>query len=522
MKRLSLSHIRHALRDQSGQTLPLFAAGLLAMLAISGLSVDLGHAYVVRSELVASTDAAALAAAQSIYISGSSYNPQSVVNAWGSGTGGKNYPGLANSAASVQSLCLTSLLPSGITKCTSVSGINAVRVTQTASADTYFLKAFGLSSIPISATSTAALQITPWNVAIVVDATGSMSQTDSNCSGSPSRFQCAMNGIQTLMKSANPCPPGLSSCTDSTAIFHVGLFAFPNISNDTVAYASNCKGSLNYDMYTLPVTSGTSYGPITYSKSTPPAGSWTATYQVTAFSSDYFLPSSSTGLNPGSALVKAITGCMTPITAPGTGTGGLKGASTGGITYFAGAIYAAQAALQQEQALHPNSQNAIIFLSDGQANLMASTGDFPTAYSVNSSAGLSALTNTGSYPDSKDECQQAIVAAQAATQAGTRVYGIAYGSEQSGCSSATGGTDASIVINSASLNAPLGSVNSLTPCVTIEDIASSETFFYSDYKQSGTTSVCQSQSHQITSLSDIFGDIVTSFTKPILVPNSAT
>jgi Flp pilus assembly protein TadG len=522
MIRLFVSILRHALRDQSGQTLPLFAAGLLALLAISGLSVDLGHAYVVHSQLVASTDAAALAAAQSITLSGSAFDPQAVVNAWGAGTNGKNYPGLSTATATVQSLCLTSLLPNGITKCTSASGVNAVRVTQTTSAPTYFLKALGFSSIPMSATATAALRITPWNVAIVMDATGSMTTIDSNCTKSPTRFQCAMTGIQTLLGGANPCPPGMATCTDSAAIFRVSLFAFPNVSNDTVSYASNCGGSLNYDKYTLPVSNGTSYGPITYSQSSPTPASWTATYQIVGFSSDYYSPSSSNGLNTGSPLVKAVTGCMQPIVSPGTGTGGLNGASSGGITYFAGALYAAQAALEQEQQQYPQSQNAIIFLSDGQANLYAKTGDFPTAYTVNPSLGLSALTGTGSYPDATDECQQAIAAAQAAAQAGTRVYGIAYGSEQSGCTSASGGTDSAIVINSSSLNAPLPSLNALTPCVTIEDIASAESYFYSDYNQSGSGSTCQSQSHQITQLSDIFGDILTSLTKAILVPNTAT
>ena len=49
-----------------------------------------------------------------------------------------------------------------------------------------------------------------------------------------------------------------------------------------------------------------------------------------------------------------------------------------GNTYFASSIYAAQAALVAAQAANPGSKNAIIFLSDGQANA--------SEYSKNSSA----------------------------------------------------------------------------------------------------------------------------------------
>ena len=62
--------------------------------------------------------------------------------------------------------------------------------------------------------------------------------------------------------------------------------------------------------------------------------------------------------------MEALRGCLTY-------TFGIWGTGSGsgfGNTYFASSIYEAQAALTAEQAARPGSKNAIIFLSDGQAN----------------------------------------------------------------------------------------------------------------------------------------------------------
>jgi len=63
MKQAIRSLVRKALRDQSGQTLPFIALAMTSLLGVGGLVVDVGHAYVVRSQLQNSANAAALAAA---------------------------------------------------------------------------------------------------------------------------------------------------------------------------------------------------------------------------------------------------------------------------------------------------------------------------------------------------------------------------------------------------------------------------------------------------------------------------
>jgi hypothetical protein len=96
---------------------------------------------------------------------------------------------------------------------------------------------------------------------------------------------------------------------------------------------------------------------------------------------------------------------------------------------------------------------------------------------------------------------------------------VAYGSESSGCNSAGGGTDTTLIATGT--NAPF-TLATLSPCVVMENIASSLAYFYSDYNQSGSESTCQDSSHTVTALTDIFLSISATFTNPRLLPNNAS
>ena len=597
MKKISMLFVRRVLIDQSGQTLPVAAAIMTALLGVGGLTIDAGHAYVYRGELQNSSNAAALAAAGVVYNTSSTDNAITFANNYASGSKtNQNYdPKLGTVNTSVIPKCLNVLMPPG-TKC--VQGTtppNAVQVQQTGTIGTYFMALFGFKTLTITATATASMMgvAQPWNVAIIEDATGSMATADSNCGGI-SEFQCALNGIQALLAATNPCPPGSSTCTPATANFRVAQFTFPNIITADLPSANACSGQtyttpLPYQVYTLPVPGLTGYTPLSYKEN---GTTWTASYEVTygasdadanGFVSDYYQPTNTSkgGLNPNSSIVQAVgyggsgsgnkAGCMT--TAPGgialngaTGTGNsnstVNTVNVGeGITYYASAIYAAQSALVAERNAHPGSQNAIILLSDGQANTQwiyfpqgslsqtpsANTSTPSTIATISASSGYDTLKSTpnksakvasalstpnleasgtisGLYPDFLDECQQAITAAQAATAAGTRVYAVAYGAEQTGCASGSKAddyTDVTLVATGA--NAPF-TLSQLTPCVTMENIASSLEYFYSDYLQSGSSvsTSCVDNSHTVTSLPMIFQSIAATFTTPRLIPNSST
>jgi hypothetical protein len=189
-------------------------------------------------------------------------------------------------------------------------------------------------------------------------------------------------------------------------------------------------------------------------------------------------------------------------------------AKGGDGTYYAGVIYAAQAALVAEQTANSGSSNVMIILSDGEATAsarkMASTA-------IN---GATVSTTSGLYPSTIDQCQQAITAANYATGQGTRVYTVAYGSEDSGCTSSSGGTDSTIVLSSTTY--PGFTLSDLTPCYTMEHMASSTQYFFSDYNQSGSGSTCQSASQPATSIAEIFADIGTDFTVAKIIPDSTT
>jgi Flp pilus assembly protein TadG len=514
--------VRKVLKDERGQILPIVALLMTALLGMAGLVTDVGHAYVVRGELQNSANAAALAASGFVYDSSTtSVNATSMANQFNASSGGNNtVPNVGTVNTLVQTRCVNILMPTGQT-CSTSSTANAVVVTNSTTVKTLFMALFGVKTLSVSATATASMQgnALPWNVAIILDGTASMvSNTDSNCipgsSSSLSRLQCSLDGIQTFLGSTNPCPPGDSTCATGGKLL-VSLFVFPNVTTGTVADDYGCNGTIpTHEPYTLPVASATSYTPLKYSTSSTSHGittitsSWTATYQAVPFGSDYW---SSGGISKTSDLAKAVGGVS-----------GCKALNTDGGegTYYAGAIYAAQAALVAAQVNNPGSNNAMILLSDGEASASSSQMAPPAATTGN---GLSALTTTGVYPSAVDECQQAIVAAQQATLAGTRVYAVAYGSESSGCTTSSGGTDSKIVTLPATLNATysMSGSNALTPCITMENIASSLQYFYSDANQSNSNSTCQDNAHPVSYLSQIFQAISGDFTTPRLIPNNA-
>jgi putative Flp pilus-assembly TadE/G-like protein len=591
MRNTTLSFARRAFSDQRGQTLPFVALGMVALLGVGGLTVDVGRAYVVRAQLQNSANAAALAASGAVYDAQSdAVNSTTIANEYGSGgsTDNNYFSGMGTVTTTVTTVCLNSLMPKG-TSCVSGSAPNAVKVVNSTVVNTFLMGLFGVPKLAVNATAKASIQgaSQPWNVAIIIDSTGSMATTDSNCNNL-TEFQCALTGVQALLQSAIPCPSGVSSCSGSTANLRMSLFTFPNVltsyngvSNNSLSDDINCSGTpatwTDYSAqpiaapYTLPVPGATLPGTpnatsMTYTQ-TSTGKTWTATYQITPFLSDYYEPSAAGGLNSSSNLVKAVgvgstKGCLTY-------TFGIWGTGSGsgfGNTYLPGAIYEAQAALVAEQtASAPNGgKNAIIILSDGQSNASyysKNTSAYGTANSTNqyadayefpsgpagsevgptstspadpvpayytpattSSYGYSALTGTGVYPDWKDQCQQAMAAAQYATSKGTRVYSVAYGSESSGCNSGwnIGLTDTTLqssVVSAANVSFTLSQV---TPCLSMENIASSLTYFYSDYNQSGSGSTCQDNSHATETLNDIFQAIAATFTTPRLLPNNAT
>jgi hypothetical protein len=263
----------------------------------------------------------------------------------------------------------------------------------------------------------------------------------------------------------------------------VSLFTYPNVQANTASKDTTCPTSNPTIMPYYTPTPGATWS--------APTGT-NPTYQITGYMSDYSSTNKAgSALNTGSGLTIA-TG----------GKSGCQGMQTPGGegTYFAGAIYAAQSSLVAAKAANPGSLNALIILSDGDAQSTKicktwSSGSC-TAYAGN---------NGNVYGSAQDQCQQAITAAQTATTAGTAVYTIAYGASNSGCSTDTSG--------------PLAG---LSPCTALQKMASTPANFYSDATASQNKGQCTSNSNPNLTLNSIFKQVATSFTVARLIPDNAT
>jgi hypothetical protein len=361
----------------------------------------------------------------------------------------------------------------------------------------------------------------PYNVAIVMDATGSMSYPDggSNCTGT--KAQCAEEGAQILLSQFSPCLPGLKDCGTATngnvdnPVDEVSLFTFPAYTAGTqLAYSQTCNATQTssqpwpYPLIKYP--DDKNFASMAHTNPHMPAiaaanlNTLISQYQVVPLTSNYRSSDSpASGTDPltiansgvdanNPSIVNAIGGNSYFGGGSCTGTYVCAQYTTAGhpgcvSTYFAGALFTAQAYLAANA--RPNATNVIILLSDGDANggMMG--------------AGSTHLTGNGNYPDSSRQCRQAIDVATAAKAAGTKVYTVGYGVSSGGCATDTG----------------------LSACSTLRSIASADSKFFVDtssVKCAGATSV--TMNGKTNSLSAIFTAIAGDLTLPRLVPNNIT
>jgi len=466
-------------RRRRGQTLIFMGLATTVLFGITGLVFDYSMINYTQSVLNASTQAAALAGGEAMTQPGATTtSTTAVITQYSSASGNLNYNPMLSGASLMSGYpkfaCLSTVTSMYGIQCYGPGTANAIRVAQRVTIPLYFLRIFGSSSVTITAEATASMKgaaATPFNVVIIVDTTRSMTDddTDSNCKST--RISCALAGVAVLLQNLSPCQWSLGTCGTVTngnvnnSVDRVSLLAFPPVSTASVANDYNCSGnSITTEAYQTPFPS-------------------TSTYQIVGFSSDYRTSDTATKLNASSNIVAAVQGNSSGTVNPCIQVVGGFG------TYYAQVITAAQAYLVAEQASFPTSKNVMILLSDGDAT--ASSGDMPGA-----------STTSGTYMSSVQECHQAVTAAAAAATAGTRVYAVAYGAEASGC--------------------PTDTAPTITPCQTMQQIASSPGYFFSDYTATGGDSTCISASQPVTNLSQIFQVIATDLTVSKLIPNSTT
>jgi Flp pilus assembly protein TadG len=492
MKNTILCSLRRAFKDDSGQILPWMAFLFILFLGLAGLTLDLGRAYTSYRELQTSTDAAAMAGALEMSLSTSSQaSVNAVVTQYSSAAGGANQnSNLPNTTVAITPKCLATLTAEGIVCSAAPIGNNAIQVVQTAVMPTIFIRVltmFGInsaSSLTLRTASTAAMRgaiNAQYNVAMVVDTTNSMGSTDNDASCNNTRIHCALAGVQTMLGGLTPCTAS-STSTSCTPFDQVSLFTFPAVQANTAQNDTTCPSS---DPTTVPYSTpapGATWVPTNFT-------SKNATYQLTNYVSDYSSTNKSGApLNTSSALTIATGGGV------GTKKNPCNGLQTPGGegTYFAGVIYSALSSLAAAQAANPGSQNALIILSDGDADSSQITG---------------ATNNGATYGSAQDQCAQAVAAAQTASgMTNTTVYTVAYGSPSSGCAS-----DVKSKTNPNGTN--------ITPCQTMQQMASSNATFYSDATATGSGG-CLSPDYPALALGAIFTQITTQFTVARLIPDS--
>jgi hypothetical protein len=497
------------LRNENGQVIPWMALLITLFMGAAGLCVDLGHAYVCYRQLQASTDAAALAGAYAMTLSGATNaSVTAEVNAFSSlqtPTVGANATGnLPNAAVQTTFKCVTDspLVGVGCVAPVGTGGAfeNVIQVQQQATVPTFFIRALMFwkqtppTGIKLNAVATAAMQSGPpqqVNVAIVVDTTESMSTKDTDPNCGKTRIYCALDGVQTLLEGLTPCAAGFTS-TSCTPFDRVSLFTFPAIETSQVSDDTNCKGNNpQIESYTTPAA-GTSWSTLS---------SATTTYQITSYSTNY---SSTNG--KGGSLPSTTSSTIVAATS-NSGNCGMNTPGGAG-TYYAGVIYAAQSSLANESATYANTKNVLIILSDGDADSGGGTNkcNLPGGYCMLNSSGQPATNNGATYPSLQDQCAQAVAAANYASSQGTAVYTVAYGSPGSGCAS-----DAKSKTNPTGTN--------ITPCQTMQEMASQPSYFYSDSTATGG-GACPTPPGTPDALDAIFGSLASQFSAARLIPNN--
>ena len=505
---------RAAIRDEQGQVLVWVAMGMILFLSASAFALDVGHAYLVRKQLQASADAAALAAAWHLTDGNDSggtpiYQDQAIE--YGSTGTLNNYSqGYTVDTPVVTGKCSTTVKGWGIS-CNASSTpptYNMVTVQEVAHVTTFFAGVMGFKTLTVSATSAASkgARPTPYNIAVVMDLTASMGFTDSNCSNK-TQLVCAEGALKTLYAGLDPSQD------------YIALFTFPALKVGTQTKESTCPSSgASTEAYVFPSTSGSTIDTPTLSNGDK------GTYQMVGFENSY-----NTGYNANGATLS--TSDPLVIAAGGkSGCTGMVADAATHFTYFAASIYQAHEALLAEQASRLSSgvksSNAMIILSDGNASARNDNGwqDFAcktgsssgnSCYNgITSSTGVNTSDTTGAYPSLVGMCGQAVDAAGSfnnLTTGDTEVFSIAYGSST--------GPDSKYTSNSnegtCSSDVGAGKHSGITPCQVMSGMASSSADFYADGNSvsGGCTSTNSS-----TSLTSIAQAIYSKLTETRLIP----
>lgn len=514
------------IQEDTGQALVFTAVILTAFIGVTGVAVDAGKGYYAYELLKESTNAAALAGAGALPDT-TSANTYAID--YGSKSAEFNSNGIMTNVTTTPTFgCWSAVTTNLNTACEAPpaggAANNAIQVTQTAQVSTWIGPLFGMPTFNIQAVSSAAMRggaYIPYNIAVIVDTTASMEDADdgknSTCT---SQIQCALGGFQDLLEDLYPCQDSGTCQAGDKEVDNVALFVFPVITTATTTDDTTCTTAApNTDPYSF--TSATAPTPNSSASNMamlPAADS----YEIVNFENGYKTSDTTSTLVSSDplAIASGVGGTNCGIEKIKNGKPYL---TAGEGTYYAQVIYQAQALLYNESnGTNGNGfLNAMIILSDGNATAA------PTQMSVASGT----LNGTGTkttnpngyinpaYPSALGECGQAVVAAHAASAAGTTVYTIGYGTETTG--SCTLDKTVSATVSDSTYGAKSWAPGDQA-CDAIAAMATSANTFYSDDSSiAGEGCAAVSTNLQnITTLAGIFHSVANNFSTARLIPNS--
>ena len=184
--RALVAHVKRFARARRGNVAMIFALSLIPITVAAGTGLDLARALVVRARLAEALDAAGLA------IGATSNLTTDQIQALAQAYFTANYT--ADSSYGT---------PAAVTV---VNGTNQVQLATSVNMPTTLMNVVGISTIPVGYSSTVVWGQTKLWVSLVLDNTGSMTETDSTHTSKISALKTATNQLLTTLQAAAANP----------------------------------------------------------------------------------------------------------------------------------------------------------------------------------------------------------------------------------------------------------------------------------------------------------------------------
>ncbi|MDG1996282.1 MAG: pilus assembly protein TadG-related protein [Emcibacteraceae bacterium] len=197
--------------NQSGSILIQSALTLVTTIAILGMGVDMSMAYLYKSKLSSALDAAALAGAKSFH----STTRDAEITAFFNSNFDSSYLG-----GSLNSLVITEV--DSVTKTLSVSTDGTI--------DTIFMKILGFDSLDVAASAETTSKTTGLELVMILDATGSMRNTDgTSTTRMDSTISASLSLVNSLFGSEATSPNLKISIVPYVTTVNIGALMFQQV-----------------------------------------------------------------------------------------------------------------------------------------------------------------------------------------------------------------------------------------------------------------------------------------------------